>query len=144
MSDLLSKQKFKAEHAVEQDVAIFQSLQRDRPSSFELKNDSYRKAAGGRSQLFDIYCANCKTPVLTYQKDGIPGQLKKCFLNRILWPEGYGDMLKQGLKVSQIPNLTCPNCNTVLGTPFVYMDGRIAFRIIRSRVSRKPNYNVKE
>ena len=53
MSDLLSKQKFKTEHATEQDAATFQSLRRDRPSSFELKNDSYRKAAGGKSQLFD-------------------------------------------------------------------------------------------
>lgn len=114
------------------------------PQSFTLKNDRYRRDAGGKSRLFDISCASCNTHVLVYQKDGEPGNLRKCFLNRILWPSKYDKMVNGGTINSpvQVPNLECPKCSSVLGTPFTYDDGRIAFRIFHGRVSRKPNYNT--
>lgn len=84
----------------------------------KFKKDKYQKARGGTSKFLNIYCANCKEFLLLYQKDG-PGPLKRLYLDRIFEPEELSRW--QEIKnITDVPVLTCKNCKTVIGTPYIY------------------------
>ena len=97
---------------------------------YELKNDRYRKARGGKATVLDVYCNNCGNKVLVYQKDGI-GHLKRCYLNRILAPPELEKLQRDSAiqEPKDMQPLSCQSCKTVVGTPMRYADGRLAFRI---------------
>ena len=106
--------------------------------SWELKKDKYFRAREGFGKFLDVFCANCGSKVLVYQKDG-RGKLLRCYLNRIVWPEIYsalqGDAAIQN--PSDMPKLTCPSCEVVIGAPMRHEDKRLAFRLIYGRFSKK-------
>ncbi len=80
--------------------------------------------------MLDIFCSACNTLVLNYQKDG-PGQLLRCYLNRIFAPPSL-ERLQHDPAITElchIPNLVCPHCQVVIGTPMRHFDGRLAFRL---------------
>lgn len=88
--------------------------------------------------MLNIHCAACGAWILKYQKDGV-GHLLRCYLNRIFAPPElvalrYNPAVKEPKDAS---NLTCPKCNTVIGTPMRHEDGRLAFRLIKGRYSKK-------
>lgn len=78
--------------------------------------DSYRKSRGGRSEMITIFCANCNSEVLLYQKDGI-GNLFRCYLDRIIYPKEFGNYLQFKNQINKIPQLICSNCKSPIGTP---------------------------
>ncbi|HVC58658.1 MAG TPA: hypothetical protein VND15_04255 [Candidatus Acidoferrales bacterium] len=95
-----------------------------------MKRDSFRSARGGKAVMLDVHCSKCDTKVLWYQKDGT-GNLLRCYINRIFAPPELAK-LQQDPNLTEpknMPNLTCPSCDTVLGTPMRYSDGRLAFRL---------------
>ncbi len=97
---------------------------------FILKNDRYRKARGGKAFVVSVICIKCQNEVLVYQKDG-DGQLKRCYLNRILLPRQL-ERLQHDATVQHPGDLTdlcCPACDVVLGSPIRHHDGRLAFRL---------------
>ena len=95
----------------------------------KMKNDVYRRKRGGRAQMINIYCRNCNTNVILYQKDGI-GRLHRCYFNRIFAPLHLERLQYTGFSsLKNIPNLVCDLCNTTLGTPIIYNDGRYAFHL---------------
>lgn len=103
-----------------------------------MKKDMYSRARGGWSKLFDIHCTNCKKRVLRYQKDGV-GQLLRCYLNRIIAPP-HLETLQYDPKIQEprdMPNLTCPQCSTLIGTPMRHEDGRLAFRLLKGKHSKQ-------
>ncbi len=104
----------------------------------KMKNDSYRQERGGTAVMLDVSCANCGTKVLLYQKDG-RGRLLRCYLNRIFEPPELEKLQREpniaGTK--DLKNLECPKCNEVLGTPMVYKDGRLAFRLILGKFKKE-------
>ena len=51
-----------------------------------LKNDTYKKARGGRSRVLRISCQKCGSLICLYQKDG-PGSLRRMYLDRISEPQ---------------------------------------------------------
>lgn len=96
---------------------------------FKHKNDKYRKVRGGKSIFLEIHCSQCEGAVLIYQKDG-DGALMRCYLNRIFSPPEYERLQYQaGLRLKEIPNLKCPHCHQLIGTPMIHNDGRFAFRL---------------
>ncbi len=97
---------------------------------YELTNDKYRKARGGKAFVISVDCATCGGLVLDYQKDG-DGQLKRCYLNRILAPESLAALQHQSrLRAPEdLERLTCTECKTVIGSPIRHHDGRLAFRL---------------
>ena len=112
-----------------------------------LIRDKYSKVRGGKSKLIYVICIRCKNKVLFYQKDG-PGWLKRCYLNRILWPEKYAALQhdKRIKTPEDIPKLTCSSCKSVIGIPARHKDGRLAFTLIRGKFKRitlkqSPNTN---
>jgi len=96
----------------------------------KMKRDKFRNARGGKAVMIDIYCSKCNTKVLWYQKDGT-GSLKRCYLNRIFAPPEL-ERLQRDPSIQEpkdLPNLVCPSCQNVLGTPMRYSDGRLAYRL---------------
>lgn len=92
-----------------------------------MKMDKYRRARGGKAFMINLMCS-CGAEILYYQKDG-DGKLKRCYLNRIFSPKELEKLQRQKLEPNDIPPLTCPSCNKVVGTAITHHDGRIAFRL---------------
>ncbi len=110
--------------------------------AIKLKHDSYLAERGGSAKLIDVICAKCNNKVLLYQKDGV-GWLKRCYLNRIVGPEEYAELQNEGLRVETMPFLICQSCKSVIGTPILHKDGRLAFLMKRSTFIRKQNKTVR-
>ena len=102
----------------------------------KLKNDSYRKARGGYSQLLDIFCASCDRYIALYQKDG-PGNLKRMYLNRILEPAELEELqTKYYTNKKEVPALEC-RCGNLIGVPIKHEDGRLAYRLVPGTLYKK-------
>lgn len=95
-----------------------------------IKKDHYLRARGGKAKIIDIFCLSCNALVLTYQKDG-PGKLLRSYLNRIFAPAPLEQLQHDSviMEPHHMPNLVCPNCQVVIGTPMRHLDGRLAFRL---------------
>ena len=103
-----------------------------------MKQDKYRRARGGMAKMLDISCATCGAWLMKYQKDGV-GNLLRSYLNRIFAPPEL-KRLQDDPKIQEpkdMPNLVCGSCNTIIGLPMRYDDGRLAFRLIKGTYSKK-------
>ncbi len=103
-----------------------------------MKKDKFRRVRGGIARMLNIYCVACDMWILKYQKDGI-GQLMRCYLNRIFAPPEL-EQLQRNPSVRELkdmPNLLCPNCKTVIGTPMRHADERLAFRLMKGKYTKK-------
>ena len=101
----------------------------DQKTPIKLKKDKYQKVRGGVSKLLLLSCASCRTPLLLYQKDG-PGILKRLYFDRILAPKDF--------IYKEIQNVSCPSCNTLIGTSYIYeKENRPAFLLKRGTLLKK-------
>jgi guanylate kinase len=108
------------------------------PEKCKLKNDRYRNSRGGRAVLLDIVCSRCYQKVVLYQKDG-KGGLHRLYLNRIFAPDTYAKLqFDPSIRTtSNMPNLVCRRCHSVIGTPMLHWEGRLAFRLIAGSYAKK-------
>ena len=109
---------------------------------YVFKKDLYRRSRGGKTKLIDIYCAACNSLLLVYQKDLPKGALKRCYLDRIFWPEEYASLSgsKEVLETKNMPNLVCGKCGAVIGGPLLYTkhgEHRLAYSLIIGRFVKK-------
>ena len=96
----------------------------------------YSKARGGTSHFYNICCAKCGDLILLYQKDG-PGALIRLYLDRIFEPKDKAQ-LQFITEYKKIPNLVCPKCGALIGTPMIYEpENRWAIRLQRGAFSKK-------
>lgn len=103
-----------------------------------MKKDKYLRVRGGTAKILDIHCAKCGAWILKYQKDGM-GQLLRCYLNRIFTPPELAT-LQHGSTIREqkdMPNLVCPKCNVIIGTPMRHEDGRFAYRLMKGTYTKK-------
>lgn len=102
--------------------------------TYAIKKDKYLNARGGSAQHLIIECADCKSEVLLYQKDG-RGGLLRMYIDRIVAPP---ERVKEqeGLKCkADMKPLVCPCCNKLLAVPMVYeKENRLAYRIIHGTI----------
>lgn len=105
---------------------------------FTMKNDTYRKARGGKAFMVDIFCAKCSALVLVYQKDG-DGQLKRCYFNRVFSPVKFSQLQHDEAihQPEQAPSLRCSSCGEIIGMPIRHHDGRFAFRLRQGFFTKK-------
>ncbi|MGB4420282.1 MAG: hypothetical protein WBI29_00585 [Candidatus Saccharimonadales bacterium] len=104
---------------------------------YAFKKDKYSKARGGNSHFLCLSCSNCNQFIALYQKDGI-GRLLRLYLDRIFEPSELAILQEKVSRRVDMPDLKCPRCQTLLGTPMVYpSEGRLAFRLIRGRLAAK-------
>jgi hypothetical protein len=103
-----------------------------------MKKDKFRRIRGGSARILNIHCATCSAWVMKYQKDG-PGALMRAYLNRIFAPAEL-EKLQRDPTIKQpadMPNLVCSGCKTLIGTPMRHHDGRLAFRLIKGKYTKK-------
>ena len=99
---------------------------------FRLKKDRFSKTRGGTSQFLNIFCSQCRTWILLYQKDG-PGQLLRLYLDRIHAPENLAALqdLYTVHTVNSVLPLKCPSCGALIAVAMIYdQEHRIAYRLI--------------
>lgn len=104
----------------------------------KFKQDKYRRMRGGKAMMLQIFCANCGTKIMEYQKDG-EGYLHRCYLNRIIAPPHLQVLQNDPTihEIKDLPALICNSCNTVIGSPMRYIDGRLAYRMRPGLFSKK-------
>lgn len=104
---------------------------------FKPKKDSFSRARGGRSELLDIFCANCNSYVASYQKDG-SGQLLRMYLDRIVGPVDLAGLELKLRSTKEMQRLQCPSCRSVIGFPMLYEpENRLAFRLSKGSFAKK-------
>lgn len=107
-----------------------------------LKKDRYVNARGGNSHFLDLYCSKCNQHLVLYQKDG-HGRLLRLYLDRIFEPQKFPLLRSKIGSTTEIPNLKCPKCDALIGTPMVYeLERRFAFRLIRGSFVRRKSEGV--
>lgn len=107
-----------------------------------LKKDKYVNARGGNSHFLDLYCSKCNQHLVLYQKDG-HGRLLRMYLDRIFEPQELTLLQSRISSKTEMPNLKCPKCNALIGTPMVYeAERRLAFRLIHGSFVKKKSDGV--
>ncbi len=112
--------------------------------NISIQRDKYSERREGKSNVYEIACANCDTPLMIYQKDG-KGSLIRCYVDRIFAIDNIEGLNKDEdesnpeVDLNQINNITCNNCHTLIGTSMIYKpEKRPAFHMIKGAFSRKP------
>lgn len=126
------------DHGVKQ-LAIFKLFvsdgERPPPSSFELLDDSYRKARGA-PKILVLSCRHCGNDFAAYQKDG-PGRLLRCYLDRFQ-PRAERHRAKDRYEAGKVLDCPTKSCGRTLGTPMVYKsESRPAYKLIRQAVDHR-------
>jgi hypothetical protein len=110
---------------------------------YKPRQDKFTEARGGWSTLLSIFCAQCKTEVLLYQKDG-PGELKRMYLDKIIAPDALAGRVAVYSETSGMDKLSCPQCNSLMGIPMVYeKENRLAYQVAEGWVIEKINKDGK-
>lgn len=97
------------------------------PVRYTPKKDRFSRSRGA-SQFLNLFCAKDGAHLVLYQKDG-PGALKRLYLDRIFAPSPQSGWQNLG-SITEVPNLTCPKCGTLIGSPMIYRsENRLAIRL---------------
>lgn len=118
---------------------VSQEKKTHKENEAEIFNFKYDKdtARRGNPKMLKIYCNDCHTYLMHYQKDG-PGRLLRCYLDRIHKPEYLQQRQYEDFDVKTSPNLTCtnPKCKWRIGYPMLYKgygDSRPAYDMVQKR-----------
>ena len=105
------------------------------PAKFTPKKGQFARVRGV-AQFYNLYCAACGSHILLYQKDGI-GTFKRLYLDRIFAPAQLAAWQSFGA-ISAVPNLTCPQCQALIGVPMIYRpENRFAVRLVPGAFSKR-------
>ena len=111
-------------------------------TQYSLKKDKYVNARGGNSHFLDLFCSKCNQHLALYQKDG-RGKLLRMYLDRIFAPQELSLLQSKIAGKGEMPNLKCPRCGALVGTPMVYeLERRLAFRLIHGSFVKKKSYGI--
>lgn len=119
-------------------VPITPVLEVSKKMNPKIKKDKFFRARDSHAEFWTLFCAQCKSKVLLYQKDG-HGKLYRCYLNRIFAPSKYAD-LQVNSKVRgtrDMPPMHCPSCGILFGKPMFHWEGRLAYLLVRGGWSKK-------
>ena len=106
---------------------------------YKPRKDKFTKARGGSSKLLSIFCAQCNTEILLYQKDG-PGDLLRMYLDKILAPDDLVVKVSGYTNKSEMESLACRKCYTLMAVPMVYdKEDRLAYRIVNGEIKKEPS-----
>ena len=102
-----------------------------------LKSDKFRKLRGGKAKVLDLFCSDCDSYLLTYQKDGV-GRLLRVYLNRIIAPPEIERLQHFDYESTKsIESLVCNSCNKTIGIPIRHHDRRFAYSLITGSFYKK-------
>ena len=89
------------------------------------------------SRHLDIDCGKCGTFIVRYRKEG-SGQLIRLYLDNVLLPKSLVALKSSGRK-SNLPVLTCPDCDNPIGHPMEHEGNRLAYRMIKGSFKKSRN-----
>lgn len=115
----------------EREVKKTQSENKDQ---IQFKHDRHTDVRG-EPKMLKIYCDQCDTYVMDYQKDG-PGRLLRCYLDRIHKPDNLKARQYERFSVKDSPNLKCSDCKINIGYPMIYKgygENRPAYDMVKTR-----------
>ena len=87
------------------------------------KKTGYFRERGKKAKIINVLCSKCDNLIFIYQKDGI-GELKRCYLNRIIEPEYQKNNVPPRTKVRGLTG-TC------------FLDDRSADHILKDAVLKR-------
>jgi len=91
----------------------------------KIKKDKYLKARQDKYKVYEIFCRNCNSYILHYQKDG-DGILKRLYLDRI---NCLNNFTYEGV---------CWNCGTLFGSIYIYKkEKRPAIRLFVGAIKKR-------
>ena len=102
----------------------------------KILRDKYFRKKGGEAKFIIVLCKECKEQLFVYQKDQPRGWLKRCYLNRIMTKNKWGELKKNINDLRKMPKLKC-NCGSTIGLPIKHKGGRLAYSLIRGKFIRK-------
>ena len=89
-------------------------------------------------KTYQISCGKCGAYVLTYHKYGAGKGILRLYLNNIAAPNQLVTSLSSDFNtVKEVPNLSCPSCQEVLGVPIISKGKKWAFRMRQGYFHRK-------
>lgn len=89
-------------------------------------------------KIYQINCGKCSEYVLTYHKFGAGKGILRLYHSNIVAPEKLVEILqKEYRKVNDVPNLSCPNCEEVLGTSTKSKGQKWVYRMRQGYFHRK-------
>ena len=97
-----------------------------------LKIDKFYSNRGSQCTICEVKCRNCKSFLLTYQKDGPPHRMF-----RKIYPD---KILELGLAKLRKTVISCTGCKRSFGAIFTctnHGENRIAYKVDRSRIVKK-------
>ncbi len=93
---------------------------------------------GQKYKVYDIRCGKCGQYVLTYHKYGAGKGILRLYLHRIAAPESLFDEIKKHQNsIHDVPHLTCPSCEEVLGVAAISKGNKWAYRMRQGYFHRK-------
>jgi hypothetical protein len=105
-------------------------------TKIKFKNDTYTKKRGTPA-LLKMSCSICEHIIMYYQKDG-PGPLKRCYLDRIFYPEDLAKLQNYSFDKKNCLSVKCPQCKQLIGFPIIYeKENRPAFKLVQGAFSLK-------
>lgn len=109
----------------------------EKKARYQLKKGKYANVREGNSHFLNLTCSKCNQHLALYQKDG-RGGLVRLYLDRIFEPSALSLLQLTISSKSEMPNLKCSKCDTLIGMPMVYEpEKRLAFRLIRGTFTKK-------
>ena len=89
-------------------------------------------------KIYDIRCGKCGKYLLTYHKYGAGKGILRLYLANIIAPKSLSELTKSGhSSIKSVPNLQCPNCEEVVGTPAISKGQKWVFRMRQGFFHRK-------
>ena len=85
----------------------------------------------------DIHCGKCGKFIARYRKEG-SGQLIRLYLDKVLEPKSLAALKSNGRK-SNLPILTCSECDNPIGHPMEHEGNRLAYRMIKGSFKKSSN-----
>lgn len=93
---------------------------------------------GQRYKVYDIKCGKCGSYVLTYHKYGAGKGILRLYFSNIVAPENFASLDQGDFRdIKAVPNLHCPNCDTVLGVAALSKSKKWVFRMRQGFFHRK-------
>ncbi len=88
-------------------------------------------------KTYKINCGKCETYVLTYHKYGQGKGILRLYLSNIASPDRLSKQQNNYKTIKEVPNLACPECKEVLGTPTTSKGQKWVYRMRQGYFHRK-------
>jgi len=94
---------------------------------------------GKHHKTYHIHCGKCGAYLLTYHKYGAGKGILRLYFDHIVAPDTLVNQLQSSdyQRINDVPNLTCTDCQQVLGVPALSKSKKWVYRMRQGFFHRK-------